>query len=419
MLRRILVVLALLVLAGVGWSLWTLQRGERLLSAAIERFEREVGPFDLVANVPGAVAEQDNAAHWIKEGVASTALTDEDREALNELLGVDRQQVSPGLTELLARHGEAFELLRRAASAEASSWGLDYTDAEAQPPDLLPVLWASKLLAADAVEALEAEDRERFAADARGVAAIHHALVNEPQLLFQILGNHVEWIYLEVVQRALASPWVGPETLTPLKAELEAHETQNPFQRTFAVKASHLRQIFDRSRDTDGIGSWLQKFPERVFMAEDPAAAVDLFYRFSKASDMPANEIAAYVQGGGSPPVTKIIAAILVPNLIDALVKYRANVASRNLALAALDLRLRSSEDGAYPELESLVALDDPYGSGELEAARHEDGSVSLSFPAALARWAEMSVKTDEPRVDPRFAWRLPALAATGSSASP
>ncbi len=413
--RNILLFVGFLILLMSAGVLMTLQDGKRLLSETVARFEQDVGVLDLAAYVPADVEDEDNAAFWLKQGVEMLTFGDQDRGALNVLLGTDQQIPDDAIEALLARNMEALATLRRAGAAPASSWGLDYSaNSPSQAPDLLGHLWAAKCLAADAVTALAVEDRERLAADVRGLAAFHRALSNEPLLVFQLMATHIEWIHLEIVQRVLSSRLADPAIEAELAAELDRRSTSRSFERTFAVDAIGLKREMDRLAQRAGIWDRLWSFPERIKASSNLARGIEFFHRSSFAAQIPAAEIESLMRFDNVPPG---VAEILVPNLIDGLEKHRATEASRQLAQLALDLRQyavdRVVDQGSYPasvdELATEVAAN-PYGGGELQYVLSPDGSVSLSFPGAEAYWRENTVQTAKPRVQPRFTWRLPAL---------
>ncbi len=109
----------------------------------------------------------------------------------------------------------------------------------------------------------------------------------------------------------------------------------------------------------------------------------------------------------------RVIADILVPNLVDAVERSRASAAVRRFAGLAIAARLHALVHGAYPDsLENLAGagLPDPYSGGALDFAKRSDGSVAVSFPDGAALWARE--QPNSPHYQPRFVWNLPPPSA-------
>jgi hypothetical protein len=143
-------------------------------------------------------------------------------------------------------------------------------------------------------------------------------------------------------------------------------------------------------------------------------SAFDLYRELVAASDSPFTDLSRRLDDEGAlraRSVTGKVRSMLISNLIDAVARYQANLSSRQLAAAAIEIRRLGLEAGEYPPASALAALlePSPYTRETPDYERLEDGSARLSYPEAADLWRERNLQvalTGRTRLE----WVLPPL---------
>lgn len=416
--RRILVpVVGLVVILASCW-VYARHRGHLRLIRAVERFEAEIGTLDASAHAPATLADAENSALWLERGVQALDMSRWDRDLADTVRSADCRVVMPQVEELLARNTVALEHLRRAGELRYSSWGLAYDTG--QPPemtDFVELIAAEKLLLAEVCSSLAANDVERGLSAVRALNAVSRNLAREPLLISQIIANHAELFRHAVVQMLVqvgSGEREGFAWALLDEVELPSEEqARDALWSAIAVEASWLVEMIDRTTETDAWWGWLIQAPADVWAPFETAAGIELYHRLARSAELPATQVARYVRAGSdSPPVMRVIAATLIPNLIDVVEKHRALAASRRLARLAIDLRWHGSQHGSYAqtlEARSESRQGDPYADGGLSYELLADGSATVSYPEARALWRSQNPYAAERSYRPLFVWHLPA----------
>jgi hypothetical protein len=142
--------------------------------------------------------------------------------------------------------------------------------------------------------------------------------------------------------------------------------------------------------------------------------AFDLYRELVAASDSPFTDLSRRLDDEGAlraRSVTGKVRSMLISNLIDAVARYQANLSSRQLAAAAIEIRRLGLEAGEYPPASALAALlePSPYTGETPDYERLEDGAAQLSYPEATDLWRERNLQvalTGRTRLE----WVLPPL---------
>lgn len=367
-----------------------LRRAERGLERARSELEEIVGPRLLGTDPPplpevppGDLSPDETSFVDRLAGTPPGEWTAEERERLAELLA-----------------GEAPRLAAAASRGETVS-----TDQLAsRAMDLLP---ASRLLALRDRLAL-AEGRERELAD--GLAArldLAKRLRLQPGVFGSLVAGPIHLRALQDVQLLVTEGTTSGETLERLEALLFDWRLRVPDPEVVVAREGLLvtdpEQISETSRELlpDEAGFAVFAAPlardlaelARRCREEGCRAAVDAIENGFLEDDDP----------------YRVIARMMIPNLLDSVRKFTGSRELTRIALVAAALRLEALELERYPEdLERIASRlgMSPEEADTLDYERHPDGGASLRFTSD--RIVTESIERHRDQVRPLVEWYLP-----------
>ncbi|MEM8931346.1 MAG: hypothetical protein AAGE94_09235 [Acidobacteriota bacterium] len=409
--RRLALVL---VTALVGSSILVLTVGyvgRSRLADDRQAFEQDVASLDNTTRLREEPSPDDNAVSWFRRA----AVADESTPAMiarrSELLAVpdwSSEQLAEARS-LVEPASAALDLAARAVTASDSSFGLDpRAGFDTIPDDLLSFLRLRESLALRGRVALADGELVGALAATDALYRLRTTLRAEPLVVFQLLGFGVDWAHLDLVQRLLLDPRLDTDALDRLEHQLAADETR-PVAEALATEAAHIVDVMLKADDdTRGLGRWAR----HVLNPWDQRAMLHVYRQLAMAGDEPIEDVAGFA-GAGRPwsPVAWVSADILIPNLAELPLRYRASESCRQLARWALAARRHALEQTRYPETLQRIASQppiDPY-SGESPTYSLADGAPQVASPRAEALWADRHPRRDTPFA-PRFTWRLPTI---------
>jgi hypothetical protein len=407
-LKRLGAVLAVLAAAAlvVRWSVG--RYATRRVTTARSSLEELVGPLELARLAPAEVPEDDNTARWV---LAAAAAIDgeayaETREQLSDLLCCDlgewTEPERQAARRILERQAEAVALLPRIAAASRSDFGLRYGDGWEElvhgMPEWMQVVRLTRLASLAARTALDDPSAARYLAATGALASMAEALCSEPLLLTMILGVDIERGALRSVGDFLAAgaPW--PEVVGALTELVVPGACPGQPGRGMRGEAVLTGSAFAEGTLGEGSSgrSWwaapARPLAEAVFLEEHLHVLGGL--------DQPYTEYLRRYEEGSRRP-----AALLAPNIVDAVGKAKAAETSRILAAAALDLARRRVDAGRFPESQALGPT--PY-TGEVPVYTRGDGWAEVAAPASEAFYRSHQAPPNECQpAPPLFRFRL------------
>jgi hypothetical protein len=276
--------------------------------------------------------------------------------------------------------------------------------------DLLPQLLAARILRLAAGDALRDGECE-LAAERFAVAARHvRALLAERLLLFGLIGTAAHGVLVETTADVVTlCPVVGLlwrvlEVLEQL--DRVAYPADEVLRGEGSSSIAQMPALIAQD------GGWrLRLFGEAAYGAQ--AGLIDHWREMVRASRGSAVEMRVWSRGetvDRPRGAVEVITAMMTPNLVDAAMKIQIRDASRQLALAALRLRIAALRQGSFPGLGSLpLELSGPtlYLGERIAATPAPGGGLQLALRETLADWKAHHGEQVRP---PRMVWELPPV---------
>lgn len=368
-----------------------LRRAERDLERARSELEEIVGPRLLRRDPsplpelppPSLSADETSFVRRLVDTPPGDWTTDE-RERLAELLA-----------------GQAPRLSAATSRGEAASMNQLVSRA-------MPLSRASRLLALRDRLAFT-EGREGELAD--GIAArldLARRFWLQPGLLGPLVGGVVHLRALQDVQAVAEQPAASRSMLERLEAELFRWHLEVPDPAAVVAREGLL--VTDPERAAAATSELVpDEAGHALFAAPLARDLVRLARGCREESCRAAVEAIANGLGEDEDDPYRVIADMMIPNLLNGIRKLTGSRELTRLARAAVALRLEALELERYPEdLEGIAAQLGlaPDEAGELDYERHPDGSATLRF--ASDRIVTESIEHRRHLVRPLVAWHLP-----------
>ena len=385
------------------WADWRLDRAER-------NFVASVGPLDPEAYRPRPEEPGSPAGELLRGALDRYEVSTDDDGRLGELVrrppagwsDEDRRFVG----RLVSDHAEVLALLRRTAPELPRAPFPDLTGLEADTADggsdLLDLLRASKLLLGRAgLGLLEGEPREA-ASDLVVLGGLADAVGRQPELVYVLVGQAVESLYLRGARWAAADPGTPAAALESILAAMSPQPAGKRYSAAMARTAAQYATLIEREEIPLGrlerLAPWLRDLEQ--------SSILDASRRMAEASGDPLSLADTAEEMRGERSIGAIVTSLLIPNMVDSLYKARALDASRQVARLALELRLHREgpSTGAGGPAGRAVGSRSP----GVEVRVREDGSLVLSDPEARAAWEERWGHLEH-AVPPPYVWELPA----------
>ena len=408
-LNRVVISLLLVLLLAIvgGWIVRLI--GESRLLAAQERFEADTGSLSLADYGLPNLADEQNAAVWLKAGAELVEIPDGGLETMAEVrdqeIGGWSVETLTAAAGLIESNQEAFEQLERCVDLEDSSFAFSYEDGfSAVMPPMMNLFRSARLVAMDLRLALAVEEPERVSRDLQILGQLSLALSRESFLVSALLHLGVERLYLGAISDVMQAGVEDQDLWVHLQDELGRREGGEPLRRSIAGEAAAVLSVTGlRGSEADSTDRWEQF----VFWLLEPyqlAALLDTYGEVVRSLDDP---WIATLESRRVEPEGLVWGPhqLMKPNLLEAVEKVKASELSRLLAEQALALKLKSLETGGLPRSFNTEIMD-PYASGSvLYEWSAEEGAI-LSAPEAMELWMSEHAGEDERRM-PIFVWHL------------
>lgn len=410
-----LIVLALVLLLPI-------YAGSRYESARRE-FEERIGPLRFETFTLGQVPEEENAADWILEATRVLNLETADLTALKRLIRMPVAEWSEedraAAEDVADSNADALRLLDRARTCPQATYRIDYeAGVNAQIPPLIEILKTARLALLDAKIGAADGDPGRLQRGFEILETTTASLTAESTLITTIVSLAAYHLLLEAIQEML-HPDVEIAQLRTAVDRIERLDPSNAMHRSIHGEATLAVSLPPDAAHGGPAPGAIKAVALRYTENLSRAAMLDSYRRLIESLDTPWNQIELAHEQGALKPGFWAARSPLWVNLVDVVSRLKAVESSRELALAALRLRIRALEDGRYPPTHPFRSVD-PYSGKPFEydpGDRGSDGgkSVTVSAPASADRWLQRHGTLPERR-RPRFTYRLPAAGTDAGS---
>jgi len=409
----------LMVLAGA--VIFNIQ-GDRQRTEAQRAFKAKLGGY---LGARPRVVDERNAAVPLVAGAQALILSIEDKTALGQMTLKPASGWTAGerafLRSVLETNRPGLELLYRSGGMRESDFGLDPLAARQDPAEfasrmpLLKLLWAQRLLWLDANQAWIAYDRTRFAAASAAMASLASALERESPLIAGLIGVASEKIFHSAAAAALTSPACDLETVALLSKDLPSEDLIGSWRRAIAGESRVLpAEDLARSQRELGDLQWYSRalagIHELILGRRDQALRLRALIVLADSLDVPYGSSPDW-PGARAAEVQQRCGFPLMPgmrNLFNAAGRYQSGLAGRQLIHTALWVREQGLQTGAYPA--SLVGSPegtrpDAFSGSPLVYEVHPDGSATLAIKNGDKLWNRLvqNIRSSLP-----FTLRLP-----------
>jgi hypothetical protein len=389
--------------------------GRVRLDEAKERFVATVGPLEMPAYQPPDVPTELNAARWLEAGAEALVLHDGDMDAVHRLLappiGETLEEDREAVHALIDRNGAAFDLLGRSAGLIESSFGVDYSQGfEAAIPSFLDLRKAAQLVRADSRLALLEGDAGRLARDAEILDQYATTTTRESILVSVLFGLAADRSLLRLIHDVVDSELADTSLIADLARRLEDRDRTEALRRSFAAEGAMVASV-PPGRLLGEDESWRTRAGLTLFEPFQVAGLLDGWADLATALDRPWAEIKRdFATPEGEPRAAWDIHFFMLPNILSAIERLKANNSSTFLARSTLELWASYLSGDEFPDGFSFET-DDPYTGEPFRYELHEDGSVNLVAPGAEAQWLDTN-GASRPESRPIFNWKINAAAS-------
>jgi hypothetical protein len=364
----VLVKRTLIAFAGLAGFVLFVSLGARVYGAvkldkASARFEREVGPLNLLTFVRPELPPEENAVTWLRPGVLAIVLFPQDRAVLGKVSGKATAEWTveerDALGRILERNELALGILARARSLRQSNWDVSYEKGnDAKLPDLLAAVNAGKLVAARGRLALERGDREAALESVEILGTLARSHQREQVTIMLLIGVALERLQLGLVQAIVSSPTVDAGELSRLQATLCDLDLTDALQNGLRGEAAAMLHSIQEDALQNEIPRIVPKAlavgVTQLLMAAalDARRTVDPALFGPVRSPLPGPK--SYDDQGWWEKLTSIYG----PNVASAAARGTATRSARELARLAIVLRRDALVRGSYPT--TFVTPTDP-----------------------------------------------------------
>jgi len=413
---------ALLLLTLLAVALYYRSRGADELAEARKEFEAKVGPLEPMAYKPRPVPEEENGAVWLLAGAQAVVTFQEDRATLGLLADTPSSEWTKDQVDrfklIAERNAPALVLLRRTSVMKRC-------DLEALRGDdgrqNLALVTSARLLAADARDALQQGDADRFSSDARTLSDLALAMEREPETLKLLLGSYAERLLLPVLHEASVSPALDEAAISKLDTLIPSANLMDAWRRAMGKEAADLETRMGAAaegEDSSGRPSLRFRLTSWVTSDLDHARYLRLWVEtVSWAREPYALRSPALPHRLGVLPWAGI-GSIQASSFGSPAGRMQATLALRQMTTLGLEVRRAGLERGAYPadlSLFSGVKTPDPFTGKPVVYTLRQDGSAILAVPDADPLYKKL---TEGKRAAIGFTWTLPPITAEKPSSS-
>ena len=331
------------------------------------------------ANLPPAVADADNAAPLHRHAAALLAADDrwtEEERAFNpeDPLGIR----SPAVAELLARHRESLDLIRRAADRDVCRFDRDWSRPSISMllPEIQALRGETRLLALAARRSAADGDAAAALADTVRIHRIARQAATEPILISYLVSYAIDSLARDTLSRVLPSlepddlpllddpgldDLVGPPP--PLLKAMLGEETLGlsvfADLATGRMRMANLDPLVGGKNDSFQIWDGLGPLSRTLFLPADLAAYRELLHQYQEVCSWEQPHAAAWhAVANTEQSVGKrgILTGLLVPPLPAVHGAWmRADAAARAARVLVAATRRRLAGGGLPDSIEALV----------------------------------------------------------------
>jgi hypothetical protein len=336
--------------------------------------------------------DEENAAAWLQAGAAAIVWTDVEKATIGEATLAPHDDWPKGQSSqvraILDRHRGALETLHRAAPIERSNYGIRYREAlDAEMPDLLGLLDASRLLMIEARIALADGDEVRTLGALETMTRLATSLQDEPTTITTLVGIACQRMMLTVAAEATQSehPDIGtPEFLDDLEQKLPRTDDGETLARLFDAWTAVLEDELNRRAAESETDSAHRYDLDRTQLFELRSELLGLLaVPYGTFPDRFGDQ-AKEVMFEAEPE------AVLedVQGFIKVIERFQVLEAQLQLIDTGIAMRRIGLEDGAYPTQRPALAVltdPDPFTGRQLVYETRPDGSLELALDGAVA----------------------------------
>ncbi|MFV2074266.1 MAG: hypothetical protein ACC742_16695 [Thermoanaerobaculales bacterium] len=350
-------------------------------------------PVDLASFEGPDLADEDNAATWLVAGAGAVVWSKEDSAKIGEASLEPFEDWSSELRKetesALERYHGALETLHVAAELEHSSYGIRYSDGlEAEMPDFLSLITASRLLLAEARVAFAHDDPDRGLVAFATLSRLASSLEEESATLTALIGLASERMLLVAAAETAGSdrPWAGQHAfLDELEATLSPVDLVAMLSRTFAVWAGTLCQSVER-----GPGQGPEEADQSPGKPDEPDCAeiLEAGLRAVEASIVPYGSDPERFEktDGFMKSLSEPVMSDLLKSFGSVIARAQSVNAQRQLVRAAIEMRRIGADSGSYPRKRPGIpelAEPNPFTDELIGYELQEDGSLRLELVGA------------------------------------
>jgi hypothetical protein len=247
-LRAAALALATLVVIGLAASLILRLYGRQRLAAAQAEFQRQGHSLDLASYELPGVPKEENAAAWLEAGAAAIVWSAEDEKLVfgSSIVRIEEWDATR-IDRLRAIVGDAqgaLQTLHRGDALPRASFEIPYREGPtARLFDLRALRRASTLMLTEGRLALYDRDGEGTVRSMAGLSRLADALVGEPIVVGQLMGDVADTHAVTLAAEAVRdpAPWIadGP-WLGSLAERLPLDDRLARWRRAFAYEGAAL-----------------------------------------------------------------------------------------------------------------------------------------------------------------------------------
>ena len=397
-------VVAATVLLGVR------NEGARRLEETRAQVAARFGSADPSFFQPPSVAEADNAATALLRAALAIRLTTDEQRLLLATPS-DWSEREGEARALLVAHAADLARLRSAAGRSRASFELDYSaGADTDLPPFLALGRAAQLLQLHAHLAARDGDAALAAGSIAALGRLADALWNEPTLVTSLLAASYEMRQLEAARELVVGGTADAAALAAVRDAILRRDPAHDLRRAVGGESASLLDLLGGPERRRRMGAfWRLVDP----VAGDWLVAESLrpHLALATAAGLPYPQLADRVDRAREEALLAGPYEDLVADLARFARRVKTIAAQRQLARAALGVRLAAIEEGEYPAAAAEVAslpAEDPLGGGPVGYERTAAGSARLTLPAAGEVLAAIpSPARDRARSD-LLVWELP-----------
>jgi len=413
--RKLGLILAAGVLLALASGLALNLYGKSRLDRATNELENAVGTLDLSSFEKPAIPDEENAARWLEAGAGALVLSKDARHAIGQNTLYFFHQWPPELEtqlrSLVELHHGALETMHIAAPIKQSSYNIKYSDGlDAEIPDLVSLMWAQRLLLAEARLAFADGNVARGMTALATMSRMSSTIQEESAAITAIIGSACERLLLVAVVEVVTAnePWAADaELLGEIGELIPPVGSGDLLKRVFHSWAATIDsdELFGTAFSGSKGRTALFGNLTRAEILENVGQLLELV-RVPFATDPD-----RFVLDGSSDSAPSIHPDLQV--FVINLGKVQATEALRQLVHAALRLRAIQLTSGRFPAERSEIpelAIPDPFTGRDIVYEPHDDESLRLAIVVSEDFLARVFPRLAAQLHSQTFALTLPPL---------